>query len=111
MAVFSSPSVLLGRPTATMLAWRISASTVICHFLVRRTNEKASISSEICQRKHLKDVALYGVSLECDMTPGALLRVTRQDKTGQIHSAEHSSRTELILLLTVNVIREMWRGC
>lgn len=54
---------------------------------------------------------MSGVSLECGMTTGALLGVMRQDEPEPIHSVERSSRTELILLPTVSVVREMCRGC
>lgn len=45
------------------------------------------------------------------MTTGALLEVMRQHELRLVHSSERGSGIELILLLTINVVRGMWRGC
>lgn len=45
------------------------------------------------------------------MAAGVLLEVMRQDEPEQNYSAECHVRTELILLVTINVVREMGRTC
>lgn len=45
------------------------------------------------------------------MTTGALLEVMSQHELRLVHSSERGSGIELILLLTINVVRGMWRGC
>lgn len=50
------PPTLLWHAPIILLIWRRNCSFTTCHFLVRSTNGKASVSNEICQRKYLKDV-------------------------------------------------------